>query len=277
VFAFLQSAKYFTKPVPIVFTICHIMVQQRTPFDYKKLLSTAESIQHGWLILCQRSALFILDGQLESPAALDIVGLSSVVLNISACIGSFVLLGRLEEIPYRAVQDSKHPLERNFVISQHRIHAIGALRHWVVWHWLCFTVGAYCTFAQVLLYIWSQESKGARISLTILAGFTAMPLVALTLVPFANIFRARGDEDQISDTDSMSSRAEAEGALRSPSFPLSISTHLFPSIHTPRRHPLHRPSGAPPFHREWAPVWGRRIPMPTKANSKLTSAGMLDK
>lgn len=271
------------------------MVQRPTSFDYNKLPSTAESIRHGWLISCQRSALFsglfalistillvffkILDGQLGSPAALDIVGLSSVVLNISACIGSFVLLGHLEEIPYRAVQDSKHPLERNFVISRHRIHAIGALRHWVVWHWLCFTVGAYCTFAQVLLYIWSQESKGARISLTILAGFTAMPLVAFTLVPFANIFRARGDEDQISDTDSMSSRAEAQGALRSPIFPLSISTHLFPSIHTlpPRRHPLHRPSGTPPFHREWAPVWGRRIPMPTKANSKLTSAGMLDK
>ena len=121
---------------------------------------------------------------------------------------------------------------------------------------LCFIIGACCIFAQLLLYAWLQESKATRISLTVLVGFSVMPLITFILAPFANMFRNERGEDQTSDAKSMSSRSDVEGGPRTPNSPHS-SIHPFPSARPPAasgRHSSHRSSGAPPFHGKMSPL-----------------------
>jgi len=124
---------------------------------------------------------------------------------------------------------------------------------------LCFIIGACCIFAQVLLYIWLQESKAVRISLTVLAGFSVMPLVTFMLAPFANVFRVEGSKDQTPDAKSISSRSDVENAPRTPGSPLS-SIYPFPSVHSPApgQHSPHRSSGAPLFNGKKSPYLGSK-------------------
>ncbi|KIM44953.1 hypothetical protein M413DRAFT_442929 [Hebeloma cylindrosporum] len=270
------------------------MVQRSTSLDYR-LPSTVESIQQGWLISCQSSALisgllalistvllvfFKAPDNLSTPpkssnglVALDVVGFCSVFLNVSACISCFILLDRLGEIPYHAARDSNVPLGGKIAVPQHRIlriYGIGALWRWVVWYWLiCFIIGASCVFAQLLLYVWLQESKAIRIALTVLVGFSALPMVTFILAPFANILK---NEDQAPELKSMSSKSDIEANQLTPTSPLS-SIHAFPSVRPPGpgRPSSHRSSGAPPFHGKMSPL-GLKEPH-TEAEFRVSFSG----
>ena len=227
--------------------------------------------------------------------ALDVVGFSSIFLNISACISCFILLDRLGEIPYHAARDSNVPLGGKISVPQHRIlriYGIGALWRWVVWHCefskqlvtffkltnnflglLCFIMGACGIFAQLLLYVWLQESKAIKISLTVVVGFSVVPLITFILAPFANLFRGAGSKDQTSDVKSMSSRSDVEGGPRTPVSPLS-SIHPFPTTRpsAPGRH-SHRSSGAPPFHGKPSPHLGLKEPHAHEGEYRLSFSG----
>ncbi|KAF8957478.1 hypothetical protein BDZ97DRAFT_1846393 [Flammula alnicola] len=189
-------------------------LRKSTTLDYR-LPPTVESIQQGWLNTCQGSARIVsalylvinisrvcsrswqpccwaswnsdnLDaGRHNSRGgllALEITGYASVFLNISACISSFILADRLGDVPYRAARDSSVPLGGQAAMEQQSIlrkYGIGALWQWIVWHCqslgCLLYVGAWCIFAQLLTYIWLQESKETRIVISILVGFCILP------------------------------------------------------------------------------------------------------
>ena len=92
--------------------------------------------------------------------ALDVVGFSSVFLNISAWISCFILLDHLEEIPYHAARGSNVLLGRKISVLQHpilRIYGVGAVWRWVVWHWVPSLSSGNCTFCSILLHSASRS------------------------------------------------------------------------------------------------------------------------
>ncbi|KAF9530360.1 hypothetical protein CPB83DRAFT_176153 [Crepidotus variabilis] len=190
-----------------------------TPLDYR-LPSTVKSIQQGWLISCQSSAvisgllsvislillLFFEEkaGQLDNATisrALNILGYTSFLLNISACTTCFIILDRLGDVPFRAAQnkgdgppDAKISLPSTGILRE---YGIGALWRWIVWHWLiCFLCGFWAILAQILIFAWVQTSSQTKIVVTCIAAFCLLPCVAFILAPVINgLSNIKGRED----------------------------------------------------------------------------------
>jgi len=65
-----------------------------------------------------------------------------------------------------------------------RGHRCRALLTWVTWHWIISLIGGITLpIAQVLLFVWFEESNAVRISLSIITVFAALPLVTVSLTP----------------------------------------------------------------------------------------------
>ncbi|KAF8909406.1 hypothetical protein CPB84DRAFT_1517276 [Gymnopilus junonius] len=239
-----------------------------TALDFK-LPPTVKSIQRGWLYSLQigvlTSGLFaiiaaillilkenfnattsqnISDGK---QMALVVMGYVSLFLNISACMSCFILIDRLGELPYHAAQDRQLPKGGTITLQQQgilKLFRIGALWTWVVWHWLiCFLIGAWSIFAQLLLYIWIHESKEVRIVLTSLACFCFLPFLAFILAPVINLFAnlssatsdgPRSPSSASPDIESMTSHSQIRSAtptiIAPPLTPVRLAANFrFPS------------------------------------------------
>lgn len=69
--------------------------------------------------------------------SMDILGYSSILLNVSACTTCFIILDRLGDVPYRAAQQSSLPRGGKTTlpaIKILRVYGIGALWRWAIWH-----------------------------------------------------------------------------------------------------------------------------------------------
>lgn len=185
---------------------------RQTQLDYE-LPSTIESIKNGWQTTCQSGV--IVSGLLAVTAAqlltffkntsnfnnvstpgartfLILLCYGSLFFNTSASISSFVLIDRLGELQFRAAQKDQSILPSGGFMSvgaDNLLIRFGAGRLWtcIAWHWVfSYLAGIWCMILQVLTYIWLQESAPIRITMTSLAGFSILPLVAF----LAPLFRA---------------------------------------------------------------------------------------
>ncbi|KAF9485471.1 hypothetical protein BDN70DRAFT_589063 [Pholiota conissans] len=226
--------------------------RRTTALDYK-LPQTVEYIQQGWLNTCQSSAaisgfltvtstlllLFFKNiANFDSARnnshgillCLDIVGYASIFLNISSCMSCFILLDRLGEVPYNASRDPNVPMGGRTTMGQEsvlRTYGIGALWKWVIWHWLfCFVTGLGTIFAQILIYIWLQESSQTQVALSCIGAFCILPFVAFLLAPVVNSIRKR---NQGSDTESARTPTPRPNSGSSPVIPYPSSPIIPPS------------------------------------------------
>ncbi|KDR65720.1 hypothetical protein GALMADRAFT_106788 [Galerina marginata CBS 339.88] len=189
------------------------IIPRSTSLEYK-LPSNVESIRKGWISSIQASTyisglfaiaatillifnlgsckIAIAPGSSDNKVlALEVISYASIFLNISACLSCFILIDRLGDIPYHASQNPNLTKGGSVSLRQQeilKIYGVGALWRWVVWHWLfCFTFGAWSIFAQLVLYIWLQESKDLRIAMAALMGFCSLPFFAFLLAPVFNV------------------------------------------------------------------------------------------
>lgn len=81
---------------------------------------------------------------------------------------------------------------------------------------LCFIGGAWTILAQLLIYVWLQESRKTRIGLTCLAVFCILPFVCFILAPAVNRWRGTSKDE----TETFSNNIE------SPRSPMAFSPTL---------------------------------------------------
>ncbi|KAF8202516.1 hypothetical protein BJ912DRAFT_945049 [Pholiota molesta] len=222
------------------------MSRKTTALDYK-LPQTVEYIQQGWLSTCQSSAaisgfltvtatlllLFLkntanFDGSRQNShgmlIALELLSYASIFLNISSCMSCFILLDRLGDVPYKSSRDPDVPIGGRTTLEQEgvmRTYGIGALWQWVFWHWLfCFITGAWSILAQILIYIWLQESSQTQIGLSVIGAFSILPFAAYILAPMFNAWKGRNkDADVESNSPRTSHRTSTLDQLPSPVIP----------------------------------------------------------
>ncbi|KAH9037759.1 hypothetical protein EDB84DRAFT_1560513 [Lactarius hengduanensis] len=89
---------------------------------------------------------------------------SSIFFSLSAAVSGFVLTHKLGKTPPQI-----------------------PLLTWVAFHWVLSLIGAtILPIAQVLFYVWLEESNSVRITVSIIAVFAALPIVFLIALPSCN-------------------------------------------------------------------------------------------
>jgi len=167
------------------------------------LPSTVVSVRDGWQWACSSGA--VVSGLLASVAA-QLLGFfkaddnfgprfhskqgardflvascyMALFLNISATIGSFILIDILGEIGFKA---SKRTTELDQLGNIHTTQdglllKYGASPWWriILWHWLItFYLGILSLIISILTYVWMQETKSTRAVMTIAVILTLFP------------------------------------------------------------------------------------------------------
>jgi hypothetical protein len=84
----------------------------------------------------------------------------------------------------------------------------------------CFITGAWSILAQILIYIWLQESSQTQIGLSVIGAFSILPFAAYILAPMFNAWKGRNkDADVESNSPRTSHRTSTLDQLPSPLIP----------------------------------------------------------
>ncbi|KAH9056289.1 hypothetical protein EDB87DRAFT_1258240 [Lactarius vividus] len=180
---------------------------RRTNIAYE-LPSTVKSLNDSWLATYQSSTavagLFALvevhllsfvknDANFHRsvPAnsakhALLIFTYLALFFCVSAAVSGLILTDEFGELPVRASR-KRDPIQQGLFDSGtlDLLQSYGAKRSWIwiMWHWLFSLVAGIISFiTQILIYVWLEESKSVRITLTVITVFAVLPLVHL--IPF---------------------------------------------------------------------------------------------
>ncbi|KAH9974892.1 hypothetical protein BGW80DRAFT_121945 [Lactifluus volemus] len=184
---------------------------RRTNVAYE-LPSTVKSLNDSWLTTYQCSAilaaLFALlevhflsfvknDAHFQNhhighPArhALLIFTYCALFFCISGAVSGLILTDEFGELPVRASRKSD-PIQHGLFDSGSLdlLQSYGARQSsvWVMFHWLFSLVaGVVSLFTQLFLYIWLEESKSVKITLSIIGFYAVLPFLHIIPRPWGS-------------------------------------------------------------------------------------------
>ncbi|KAF8180085.1 hypothetical protein BJ912DRAFT_929437 [Pholiota molesta] len=109
---------------------------------------------------------------------------AALVLNISATIGTFVLIDTLSDIAFKASK-KEFLMARTNMNQEEILQYWGAGRqwNWMRLHWtITFYSGIFSLIASVLCFVWLAETKAVAITSSVAVGLTLIPLSYFIMV-----------------------------------------------------------------------------------------------
>ncbi|KAK0235871.1 hypothetical protein EDD85DRAFT_618537 [Armillaria nabsnona] len=133
--------------------------------------------------------------------ALQVMSFGAIILNASATITSLLLIDELGDLPDIASADPDKA--RAGLVEESRdllvYYGMKKTWTWTRWHWIISLIlGAWCLFAQVVVFVCISQTTAVKVIVTIAAVFAVLPMCRL-LPNFLKADARASPSDQLSE------------------------------------------------------------------------------
>ncbi|SJL09604.1 uncharacterized protein ARMOST_12984 [Armillaria ostoyae] len=133
--------------------------------------------------------------------ALQVMSFGAIIFNASATITSLLLIDELGDLPDIASAD-RDKVQAGFIEESRDLLVYYGMKKtwtWTRWHWIISLIlGAWCLFAQVIVFVCISQTKAVKVIVTVAAVFAVLPMCRL-LPNFLKVDAWASPSDQSSE------------------------------------------------------------------------------